>query len=447
MLIGFRGGVQLRPLNVMQSSQYAKARNIPLVINTSFSLIKSINKKSIIIQEYFETNELTSIYDPIQQYEEDSNSKNLNVVLIIAESFSQEYIGFYNEGKGYTPFLDSILSKSIVFEHAFANGKKSIEALPAILSSIPTLTNTSYISGKYGGNAIESLPKTLKDKGYSTSFYHGGANGTMGFQAFTQIAGIEQYYGSSDYPNEADFDGKWGIFDEPYLQYCMQEFSNMKTPFFSGIFTLSSHHPYTIPAQHVGKFPKGNLPIHESIGYADYALQQFFASAKKTAWFENTLFIFTADHTQHNSNHWYNNGVGMYRVPIAYYCPKYLADTLISDVTQQTDIYPTTIDLLGIESSILSFGQSAFNINKNFSISSLNGIYQIIVKDYCLKFDGDKTIGFYNWENDNSLKDNLINSSDKDLQVAKAALEKYLKAYLQQYQTRIVNNKLTYERK
>jgi len=447
IFIGFRGGIQLKPLNVIQASQYAKAQNIPLVINTSFTLIKSINKESIVVQEYFEGEELSSVYNPILRFTKDSSSRDLNVVLIIAESFSQEYIGFYNGGEGYTPFLDSILAKSVVFEHAFANGKKSIEALPAILSSIPTLSNTSYISSKYGGNTIESLPKTLRNKGYSTAFYHGGANGTMGFQAFTQMAGIEKYYGRNDYPNKTDFDGNWGIFDAPYLQYCIREFSNMKAPFFGGIFTLSSHHPYTIPLKHKGKFPKGKLPIHESIGYADYALQQFFTSAKKTDWFENTLFIITADHTQANVNQWYNNAIGMYRIPIAYYCPKYLADTLMRNITQQADIYPTTIDLLGIESSLLSFGNSAFDTTKNFSISFLNGIYQIIVTDYCLQFDGEKTIGFFNWKNDTSLKKDLSATTNEDLQVVKAAVEKHLKAYLQQYQTRVVSNKLTYEGK
>ncbi|MFT6167619.1 MAG: phosphoglycerol transferase MdoB-like AlkP superfamily enzyme [Vicingaceae bacterium] len=443
--IGFRGGVQLKPLNVIQASQYAKAQNIPLVTNTSFTLIKSTNKESIVVKNYFEEEALSSIYSPIQKFSGDSISKQLNVVLIIAESFSQEYIGFYNNGKGYTPFLDSLLNESIVFKNAFANGKKSIEALPAILSSIPTLSNTSYISSKYGGNTIESLPRTLKKQGYSSAFYHGGANGTMGFQAFTQIAGIDNYYGKADYPNEGDFDGNWGIFDEPYLQYCVDQFSNMPAPFFSGIFTLSSHHPYTIPDQYIGKFPKGVLPIHESIGYSDYALKQFFATAKETTWFENTLFIITADHTQANVNQWYNNPVGMYRVPIAYYCPKYLSDTLINTITQQVDIYPTTLDLLGIDNSIVSFGQSAFDENIHFAVSYLNGIYQLTSDDYCLQFNGDKTIGFYNWKKDNALVNNLIDSKETNVKATLATLEEQLKAYLQQYRNRIVNNKLTYD--
>ena len=445
IFIGLRGGVQLKPLNVIQASQYANSQNIPLVLNTSFTLIKSFSKETIEIQHFFPDEELAGIYTPVQKIQSNNVPEKLNVVLIIAESFSQEYIGFYNDGVGYTPFLDSLMNESVVFINSFANGKKSIEALPAILSSIPTLSNRAYISSKYAGNTIESLPKTLKKEGYSSAFYHGGANGSMGFKAFTQVAGIEEYYGKEDYPNTADYDGNWGIFDEPYLQYCVEEFSNMQAPFFGGIFTLSSHHPYTIPKQHVNKFPRGDLPIHESIGYADHALRQFFKSAEKTTWFENTLFIITADHTQAVSNPNYNNRIGLYQVPIAYYCPKILPAKVIETVTQQTDIFPTTLDLIGFESKILSFGNSAFSGSKEFSVSYINGIYQLIKKDYCLHFDGAKVTGLFKWQNNNPFKENLMNSPDIAVQSAEKELSIFLKAYLQQYQSRMVSNNLTYE--
>ena len=271
--------------------------------------------------------------------------------------------------------------------------------------------------------------------------------GTMGFKAFSQIAGIDHYYGKEDYPNKGDFDGNWGIFDEPYLQYYSEQLSSMKEPFFSGIFTLSSHHPYTIPDQYENEFPKGSLPIHESIGYTDYSLQQFFIAAEKTDWFENTLFIITADHTQENVKSTYSNLLGAYRVPIAYYCPKNLKDTLIDKVTQQLDIFPTTIDILGIEGSFVNFGQSALDSNKPFSISYINGIYQYIESDYVLHFNGEQSIGFFNWRKDKNLKKNLVKSNSEEAASSKGRIENRLKAYLQQYQKRIVNNKMTYENK
>lgn len=440
-LIGFRGGTQYRPLNVIQASQYATAQNIPLVLNTAFTLIKSSFKDGIEVQEYFDPVELEKIYSPVQSFEKDSVEKRPNIVLIIAESFSKEYIGGLNEYEGYTPFLDSLIEESLVFPNAFANGKKSIEGLPAILSGIPTLMNTAYISSKYAGNQIESLPLFLGQKGYETAFYHGGENGTMGFNAFTQIAGIERYVGKKEYPSSKDYDGNWGIFDEPFLQFCIQDMNKMKEPFFSGIFTLSSHHPYTIPEKYKGKFKEGSLPIHQSILYADYSLNQFFKTAQKQNWFENTVFVITADHTQQNDVAQYNNSVGMYRIPLIFYSPKYLPPEQNQKVAQQNDIYPSIVDLLGFDTKVLSFGKSVFKNDEKFSISYLNGIYQLISSQYCLHFDGEKVIAFYNINNDPTLSKNLV-QENSDQQIH---FEKMVKAFIQQYQTRITNNQLSFE--
>lgn len=437
---GSRGGIQYRPLNVIAASQYASAQNIPLVLNTSFTIIKSSYKKGINVENYFAAEELENLYSPIQNYTRDTTKTMKNVVLIIGESFSSEYIGFLNNSTTYTPFLDSLFNYSYVFNNGFANGKKSIEALPAILSGLPTLMNTAYISSKYAGNKIESLPSFLKDKGYSTHFFHGGANGTMGFNAFAQIAGVDNYYGKDDYPGSGDYDGKWGVFDEPFLKFTSQKLSKQEKPFFAGIFTLSSHHPYTIPEKYTDKFPKGSLPIHESIGYADYALMQFFKKAKKEAWFKNTVFVFTADHTQQNSLVPFNNPIGMYRVPIAIFDPSISKGKIDSTIVSQVDIFPTITNFLGYEANILSFGTSAFsNENPHYSVSFLNGIYQLISEDYFLQFDGEKTIGFYKWKEDLPLHSNLVSPNNK----IQNELENYLKAYIQQYQERVVSNKLT----
>lgn len=114
----------------------------------------------------------------------------------------------------------------------------------------------------------------------------------MGFDNFSKAAGIDNYIGQNEYVgNKADFDGSWGIYDEPYLQYIANYLDTVKSPFFAGIFTLSSHHPYKIPNEYSGKFPKGNIPILESIGYADYALQQFFDRISKSDWYKNTLLF------------------------------------------------------------------------------------------------------------------------------------------------------------
>lgn len=440
--IGFRGGVQYRPLNVIQASQYAKAQNIPLVLNTPFTIIKSSYKENLKVKKFFEEDELASVYSPLLHFKQDSIVKELNVVVLILESFSKEYIGALNkDNKSYTPFLDKLIQESLCFPNGFANGKKSIEGLPAILSSIPTLMNTAYISSKYGSNSIQSLPSFLKERGYETAFYHGGENGTMGFNSFSDIAGIARYVGRDQYPKQSDYDGNWGIFDEPFLQFTIEDMSKMKEPFFSGIFTLSSHHPYTVPSQHEGKFEEGPIPILKTISYADYALKQFFETAKQQTWFKNTLFVITADHTQQNFREEYNNSVGRYRVPLLYYSPAYIQPKIDSTIAQQNDIFPSVVDFIGYEGDIIAFGNSAFSKNKQrFAVSYLNGIYQLISKDYYLLFDGENPIALYKLDaaSTPSKRRNLMNSETEKL----LELENLLKGIIQQYQQRLTTNSL-----
>ena len=438
-VIGFRGGVQLRPLNVIQAGQFAQAKDIPIVLNTPFTVIKSAFKEEIERRNYFTEEEANKIYSPIIELETDSNFKPLNVVLIIAESFSKEYIGAYNNGNGYTPFLDSLMQHSLVFDQAFANGKKSIEALPAILAGVPTLMNTAYVSSKYGSNRIEGLGTQFAKKNYRTVFYHGGENGTMGFNAFARLAGIEEYIGKDEYPKQGDYDGNWGIFDEPFLKFCAEDLSKGKRPFFASIFTLSSHHPYTVPKPYDQELEEGPLPILKSVRYADHSLKQFFTTAKKSDWFDNTLFVITADHTSQTLRKAYNNRLGIYAIPIIFYNSKMPFAERSSKIIQQNDLYPTILDYMNWKGKVLAFGGSALDSNhEGFVVNYLNGLYQYVKGEYVLHFDGEESVALYQREQDPQLTNNLI-GQQKPVQ---KKLENELKALLQQYHTAIAENKM-----
>jgi phosphoglycerol transferase MdoB-like AlkP superfamily enzyme len=437
-LVFGRGGFQLKPLRVIHASEYTSAKNIPLVLNTPFTIMKTIGRKSIEPAKYFKNNELNTLFSPVKKYES-SEINETNIVIIILESFSAEYTGFLNNGLGYTPFLDSLSKRSLVYTKSFANGKRSIEAMPSIIAGLPALTDETYITSQYSSNNINSIASILSEKGYYTAFFHGGKNGTMGFDQFANIAGIENYFGMNEYPNEADKDGNWGIYDEEYLQYFCQKMSELKEPFFTTVFTLTSHHPYEIPKKYESKFPKGNLNIHESIGYTDYSVKKFFESAKKTNWYQNTLFIITADHTAQAEGSYYKNKVGNYAIPIIFYNP---SDTLLQGqsniIAQQADIFPTILDYLGCNEPFISFGNSLLNDStEHFAINHINGISQLIKDDYVIQFDGYKTIAVYNLKSDSLLKNNIID------QKSEYQNSELLKAILQSYQERLVENKFS----
>ncbi len=443
-VLGMRGGIQYKPIDIVNAGQYTQAQNIPIVLNTPFTIIKTILVDNIETVEYFSEAEIENIYTPKKIINEEGALKGKNVVLIILESFAKEYVGGFNNGEGYTPFIDSLLNESFVFNNAYANGQRSIESLPCILTGLPQLMSSSYVLSNYAGNQLDGLPKILKQAGYNTSFYHGGANGTMGFNGFVGVAGIDNYFGLNEYPTkEKNYDGLWGIFDEPYLQYYAHELNKKRQPFFSAIFTVSSHHPYTIPKEHKGEFPKGNLPLHETIGYTDYSLKEFFKTAKKMPWFNNTVFVFTADHSSQSNAFKYKTRLGRYAIPVFFNAPSTYLKGISDDYFQSIDITPTILNLIGIKKSIISFGNDAFAKDEKFVVNYINKSYQIAYKEYFLVFDGEKTTEFYNLKNDSLLTNNLINNLNPSQKKSKNNTEKLLKGIIQQYNNRLINNELS----
>ena len=392
LVLGIRGGVQLKPLSPNQAFVITPHILGHLTLNSPYVFIASLAAPGKL--------------DPVHFFKTDTEAKNIiakpmadqvsgaskdNVVILILESFDSEYLGIGNAYKGCTPFFDSLARKSLYFNHCFANGRTSIEALPSILASLPSLMQEPFITSYYQDNTIHGLGTVLKQQGYQTAFFHGGKNGTMNFNTFAAIAGFDRYYGLNEYPNQQDFDGNWGVFDEPYLQYFAHKIAEFKQPFATAVFTLSAHQPYTIPVQHIGKFPKGDLEIHECIAYSDYALKQFFKTVSKMPWYKNTLFVLTADHTQMTSQPKYQNLKGNFSIPLVFFHPskKLYADTSI--ITQQTDIMPSVLALLGIENKQqLPFGKSVFDTHPiSEAVNYSENITRVFHKNEYLEFNND----------------------------------------------------------
>ncbi len=445
MIIGFRGGVRhsLRPITLSNAGQYVQsAIDIPLVLNTPFSLYKTIERKGITPLYYFDDEQaMEHIYTPIHQPADSAVFNNMNVMVIILESFAKEHWGFFNKNledgtyKGYTPFLDSLAAQSLTFEYSYGNGGKSIDAITSALVSIPAIPEPFVLSPHFD-NTIQALPHLLKDKGYQTAFFCGHPNGAMGYMAFCKIIGIDRYYGMSEYGNNADYDGIWGIWDEEFLQYTAKEISMMQQPFLNTLFTVSSHHPFKVPARYENVFEEGPLPIHKCIRYSDYALKRFFETASRQPWYDNTLFVLVADHINGVVHEEYKTAPEMYSVPILFYRPDGSLKKYEQNIAQQIDIMPTILGYLGYDQSYFAFG---FDVNKTpdrFAVNYTNGYYQLYTHQYVLMFDGQKTTGLYQIRTD--MSDNLAGK----LPEVQYDLEQKIKAFLQQYTIRMVENRL-----
>lgn len=437
-IVGSRGGIQYKPLGIMAAARYTKPQLVPLVLNTPFTVYKTYGKALIEEKNYMSHEEALQYFNKDHHFKNREPFKKLNVVLVILESFSSEYIGAFNNGKGYTPFLDSLMHAGMTFDNAYANAKKSIDGIPAVLASMPTLMSVSYISSPYNSNKLKSVAGILKSKGYSSAFFHGGNNGTMNFDNFTLLTGFDKYYGRKEYPGN-DYDGHWGVFDEPFYYFFIKKCNEMNEPFVTTFYTLSSHHPYSLPDSYKNKFPKGNLPIHESIGYADYALRCFFDKAKSTSWYNNTLFVLTADHTGPASTPYYNSKSGMFRVPIVFYHPGSNLKGWSGRVTQQTDLVPGILDYLNYDEPFTAFGQSMFDTTVTpFAANFAGDVYQVLSDDLLVHFDGSDVAGSYKYRTDSFLLKNVAAENSVEQQ----QLVKVIKSELQQYNRALIRNEL-----
>ena len=446
---GIRGGdfkKSTRPINILDASRHVK--NIvhsDIVLNTPFAIIRTLFSNSFLKTDYKDVNPqvINTLVQPIKIYHNNPETKP-NVVVFILESYGREYIGALNKEakipnyKSHAPFLDSLSQHSMIFTNAYANGRQSIHGMSSVLAGIPAFKD-AFTSSPYPKQKIESLVSTLKSEGYNTSFFHGAANGSMGFLGFANILGIDNYYGRTEFNDDSQFDGFWGIWDEPFLQFMKKTLDKKKTPFFASVFTVSSHEPYIIPEKYKNKFQEGGVPIHKCAEYTDYSLKRFFNEAKKEPWFSNTIFVFVADHCNQIYYDEFQKPINRFAVPIIIYKPNSKLVGVNTDLAQQIDIYPTILDMIGYKKPFRSWGRSLFDTKTStpFVINSTGNIYQFLKGNYICTFDGKNAIGFYD-KNDKGLKSNLITNRNLEMN----ALELNCKAFIQDYMDRVVDKKL-----
>ncbi|WP_036915647.1 LTA synthase family protein [Prevotella sp. P6B4] len=456
VIAGIRGGftTAVRPITISNANQYVnRPVEAALVLNTPFSMYRTIGKAVFVVPDYYaDAQEMALVYSPIHEPVDSLPMQKKNVVVLIVESFGREYIGALNKNlengryKGYTPCIDSLISQSITFSRSYCNGRKSIDGMPSVLSSIPMFVEPFFLTPA-SMNHVSGIASLLAGEGYQTAFFHGAQRGSMGFQAFSRATGFQDYYGREDYDTDkrfggdADFDGMWAIWDEPFLQYYATKMSEMKEPFMTAVFTASSHHPYVIPEKYKNTYPEEGIIIHKCIRYTDMALGKFFATASKQPWFKNTIFVLTSDHTNLSDHAYYQTDLGGFCSPIIIYEPgRTDCQPEIQDkIAQQIDILPTIMGMLHYPEPYFGFGIDVLNTpaEDTWAVNYLNGIYQYVKHGHVLQFDGQHTRAVY------ALQDSLMRNNLKGKVEQQSQMERELKAIIQQYMERMTQDRLT----
>jgi len=371
-----------------------------------------------------------------------------NVVLFILESFSRCYLVPGDPYKAHTPFLDSLLDKSLFFPNSFANGFSSNQGIVAILGGLPALMDEPFYYSEYANTPLHSLGNILRGKGYSTHFFMGAGRDHFGFGTFARIAGIDQTYWREDFNNDRLYDGNWGIFDQPFLQYGGRILSARQQPFLGVFFTISAHPPYTIPAELRSRFaaPDQSAP-QQAIAYTDYSLQEFFRANKDEPWFRNTLFVFCADH-------WLDpldgatpfSCLNVCTIPFFIYDPSREGRDWRATVAGQVDVVPTVLDQLGYQGSYTGYGHSLLDTTiadtSRYVINRSGETYQIIDKEYILGFDvhRDRSSYLYRYPADSACRNDLLKTGEGD--AARQRLERLLKANIQTYRQALTRRSL-----
>ena len=376
-IAGMRGGMtrMTRPITLSNATLYtADSSKANLILSNPFCILRTIGSAgSVKYKKYFTPEELPRHFTPVHQ-PADSAAVDLtgrNVMVFIMESMSAEHSAYLcpevyadRAVKGFTPFLDSLMQNGLTFKRMYANGTRSIQAMPSVLGSIPSF-RTPFVLMPQSLGESRQLPAMLADKGYATAFFCGSERGSMGFGAYARSAGVDRLVSREDYEarhGTEDFDGYWGIWDEPFLQFTGEELAAMPEPFFAALFTLSSHHPFVVPEKYAATLPDGYTKIHKGVAYDDQAFRLFFERFGSEEWFRRTVFVFVADHV---SSEKFADETRTYpgnmHIIGFIYTPDGALRGEVREVTQQLDIMPTVLGLTGNREPYFAFGRDVLN--------------------------------------------------------------------------------------
>jgi hypothetical protein len=445
-LIGARGGVQKKPLNTIHAFAGGNHEIGVLTLNTAFTLLRSPRRPELGRVTFFANdNEAADLLRGPYGYGQLARALRLperqNIVVIMLESVGTEFWGAADREVRRTPFLDSLARHGAFFRNGFANGRRSMDALPSILIGVPLLMGQSVAISGYQGNEWRGVGHFLGGAGYQTTFFHGAPKGTMYFDAIAAMSGIERFHPLEDFPDSMrrdDFDGYWGLYDGPAMQWAAEEIDKLAQPFFSMIFTISTHHPYQLPPAYEGKFAEGPQEMHSSLEYLDLAVRQFFERVQHAPWYDNTLFILTGDHTAPQRSERFDTALGRFMVPILLFHPQGKLPPLdTTRIVQHVDLFPTILDYAGVDpGQVPRFGRSLFGEAPGEAILQSNNVFWIVRQDGVLQRDPNGSERLFTLQGEQT----GATPGDAGAQAIEPILRQRLNAYLQHYASSLRGN-------
>lgn len=301
-------------------------------------------------------------------------SEAVNVIFITIESLSSSFMGKFGNSENITPYLDQLADESLFFTNLYAAGTRTVRGLEAITLSVPPTPGSSIIR-RPNNHSLFNIASVFKQQGYEIDFIFGGYSYFDNLKNYFEGNGYNNIDRSTLKTNEISFSNVWGVADEDILKKALEIADQhywAKQPFFSLIMTTSNHRPYTFPAGRIDR-PSGSGRA-AAVKYTDYAVGKFIEEAKKRPWFDNTIFVITADHCATGSGKT-ALPVHKYHIPLMIYAPKIVRNKVINNLASQIDIAPTIFGLLNFTYESKFFGSDILNFPANRAFIST---YQLL---------------------------------------------------------------------
>ena len=428
MVIGMRGGVKQIPINQSQS-YYSRYNILNLAsVNNLFNLYISIfeNLSNFGRDPYIfmDNEEAEKIVKEIYKTNKDSTNYILkttrpNIVIFILESWSADLIEDLGGEPGITPEFKNLQKNGILFDHIIASGARSEQGMASIFGGSPATPISSITVQPDKFVKLPSLTKILKREGYATSFYFGGQLIYGNIKGYIIFNDFDRIMEGADFPDDIP-SGKLGIHDEFILGWQHRDLNKEKQPFFSTVFTLSTHSPWDQPFEKPLKWGDNEREYINAAYYTDHCLGEYFREAAKEPWFDNTLFIIVADHSHNSYRNWHPNSKEYHRIPLLFYgnvIKNEYKGTVCTKLGNQYDIPATVLAQLRIPSNEFRWSKNLLNAyTPDFA--------------YFANDDGGAWIrpaGYFSFEAgpnyyhflllDNKVKDSILNEGKAYLQV------------------------------
>ncbi len=388
MVFCIRGGFSGKPIGIIDAFESGSSTQSNLVLSGAFTLFHNLQGKKNVNHHFFAPEEAqqivrTPLENPGSEIQRLKTSEGLishlegkiknpyNVVFVVLESWSPFYIdSFGHNSFGVTPNFDRLASEGLQFTNFYAVGQRSIEGIQAVLTGLPPIIGLPAIGFGLETSNFPKIGNVLKSHGYETIFIQTSKRRSFRMDAVARATGFDSYYGMEDIPMLIDYSGQKSSYGWDYeaLMFMKSRLDPIKKPFFAFLFTGTTHMPYINPGKDHVRYThdqNGENGFLNTLHYSDWSLGQFMEAAAKSAWFEDTIFIFTADH---NLNAYRSfDYAERFHTPLIIYAPKLFGHRTIEHIGSQADIPPTILDMLGMKDRFATIGMSLFQKDDEFA--------------------------------------------------------------------------------